>query len=201
MKKKLFIAIVYASRQGHTKMQAEAVARGAAAAGAKVKLFESATAIKKMSELDAAAAIVIGTPTYMGNISSEIKLFMENCVSRWFSRVWSDKVAGGFTCSASFSGDKVNTMQGICLFALQMGMIWVGENQLAAANLPDEYESIEGPGSKAWNRNNASIGPMASVFHVGIPEAPACGDLETAEAYGRRISEITARLHRDEEFV
>ncbi len=198
MQKELFIAIVYASRQGHTKMQAEAVARGASAAGAKVKLFESEAAIKNLSELDTAAAIVIGTPTYMGNISSEIKLFMEKCVSRWFSRAWSDKVAGGFTCSANFSGDKVNTLQGVCLFALQMGMIWVGENRLAAANVPDECKSLEGPSSKAWNRNSASLGPMASVFHVNTPDAPALGDLETAEAYGQRISEITARLHRSE---
>jgi len=195
MKKKLFVAIVYASRYGHTKLLAGAVAAGAKAAGAKVKLYETGTAIQKLTELDTADAIVFGTPTFMGNISSEMKIFMEKCVGRWVSRAWSDKIAGGFTCSANFSGDKVNTMLGLVVFAMQLGMIWVGENQLPAANVPAESESVEGPGSKAWNRNSASLGPMASVFHVNAPAAPAAGDLETAEVYGKRIAEVTAKFN------
>jgi len=77
---------------------------------------------------------------------------------------------------------------------MQMGMIWVGMNQLAGSNVPQECESVEGPGSNALNRNSASLGPQASVFNVGAPAAPAAGDLETAEAYGRRIAEIAARM-------
>lgn len=195
MKKKPFVAIVYASRYGHTKLLAAAVAAGAKAAGAKVKLYSSGDAIKKIDELDSADAIIFGTPTFMGNISSEIKLFMEKCVGRWVSRAWSDKIAGGFTCSANFSGDKLNTMLGLVVFAMQLGMIWVGENQLPGANTPQQSETVEGPGSKAWNRNGAGIGPMASVFHVNAPVAPASGDLDTAEAYGRRIAEVTAKYN------
>lgn len=196
MSRKPFLAIVYVSRHGHTKLQAEAVAQGAAAGGARVKLFTSVNAAKKFAELDTAAAIVLGTPTYMGNVSSEMKLFMEKCASRWYSRAWSDKIAGGFTCSSNFSGDKVTTMLGLCVFAMQMGMVWVGMNQLAASNVPQESESVEGPGSTALNRNSASLGPQASVFNVGVPAAPASGDLETAEAYGRRIAEITIRFSK-----
>ena len=195
MKKKPFVAIVYTSRYGHTKLLAAAVAAGAKAAGARVKLYLSTDAIKKIDELDSADAIVFGTPTFMGNIASEMKVFMEKCVGRWVSRAWSDKIAGGFSCSANFSGDKVNTMLGLVVFAMQLGMIWVGENQLPAANVPQESETVEGPGSKAWNRNSASIGPMASVFHVNAPAAPAAGDIDTAEAYGRRIAEITIKFN------
>lgn len=192
--KKPFLAIVYVSRKGHTKLQAEAVARGAEAGGARVKLYTSVSAVENFEELDTADAIVFGTPTYMGNVSSEMKLFMEKCAGRWYSRTWSDKIAGGFTCSSNFSGDKVNTMLALCVFGMQMGMIWVGMNQLAATNVPQESESVEGPGSSALNRNSASIGLQASVFDVPAPDAPAAGDLETAEAYGRRIAEITARF-------
>jgi NAD(P)H dehydrogenase (quinone) len=39
----------------------------------------------------------------------------------------------------------------------------------------------------------ASIGAMASSFGLAAGQAPSIGDLETAEAYGRRIAEITVR--------
>jgi hypothetical protein len=35
---------------------------------------------------------------------------------------------------------------------------------------------------------------MAVSFQVNPPEAPPKGDLETAEAYGRRIAEITIQF-------
>lgn len=195
MKKEVFVAVVYASRYGHTKILAEAVARGAEAAGARVELIDTVAAAAKMAELDKADAIVFGTPTFMGNISSEMKIFMEKCVGRWVSRAWSDKIAGGFSCSSNFSGDKLNTMMGLTVFAMQLGMIWVGDNQLPGSNVPDESNTVEGPGSKAWNRNCAGIGPMASVFNVKAPDAPASGDVETAEAYGKRIADVTAKFN------
>ena len=59
MSRKPFLAIVYVSRHGHTKLQAEAVARGAAAGGARVKLFTSVNAAKKFAELDTAAGLAL----------------------------------------------------------------------------------------------------------------------------------------------
>ncbi|MFH0180305.1 hypothetical protein ACIA6D_18175 [Streptomyces cacaoi] len=37
---------------------------------------------------------------------------------------------------------------------------------------------------------------MATSFEVPAGEAPSKGDLETAEAYGRRVAEITAQFVR-----
>ncbi len=195
--KSLKVVIVYASRYGHTKLQAEAVARGAAAVpDSEVVMMTADEAAKRLDELDSADAIIMGTATYMGNMSSELIRFMEESVSRWGKQMWSGKVAGGFTNSSNFSGDKLNTLLGIVVCAMQQGMIWVGVGQLVGANEPDGGRSNEGFGPNAVNRNSASIGPMASSFQVKAPEAPPAGDIATAEAYGRRVAEVALKLKK-----
>ncbi len=67
------VAIVYHSGFGHTKLQAEAVHRGAGSvAGVEARLYTSEEGIAKLDELDQADAIIFGCPTYMGNISADI---------------------------------------------------------------------------------------------------------------------------------
>ncbi len=80
------IAIVYHSGYGHTKVQAEAVAR----------------------DIDAADAIIFGAPTYMGSVSAPLKAFMEASSKAWMEQRWKDKIAAGFTNSGAQSGDKLN---------------------------------------------------------------------------------------------
>ena len=178
------IAIVYCSRYGHTRAVAEAVGRGAG------KLAD----VKLYTTVDAADAIVLGSPTYMGNMASEMKVFLEATVGRWVSRAWSDKIAGGFTNSSNFSGDKLNTLQGMMITCMQLGMIWVGLNTLPGENDPDAEKTVDGPSSACLNRNSASLGPMASSFNVHVPDAPPAGDIATAERYGERIATVTARF-------
>ena len=191
------LIVVYHSTYGHTKIQAEAVQRGAnSVEGIDAKIMTAAEAIEKLDELDAADAIIFGTATYMGNIAAEMKKFMEASVSKWFAAAWKDKIAGAFTNSSSFSGDKLNTLQGLFVFAMQHGMIWVGLGMFPSANDPDAMNSVEGPGPKAHNRVGSFIGPMAASFQVNPPDAPPTGDLETAEAYGRRVAKITLQFVR-----
>ncbi len=185
------IAVVYCSRFGHTRVLAEAVARGASIPGAEVKLYTTVEAAEHLELLDAADAIIFGTPTYMGNLASEMKALMEKTAGRWAKRTWADKIAGGFTNSSNFSGDKLQTLTGLVLFAMQQGMIWVGLNATV-----EECETLAGPGPESLNRNSASLGPMASSFSVRAPEAPPPGDVATALAYGQRVAEITARFRR-----
>ena len=121
------IAIVYHSGYGHTQVQAEAVARGAAAvAGSAVALIPVADAEARAAELDAADAIVFGAPTYMGSASAPFKGFMDWSSKAWFGQKWKDKLAAGFTNSGSHSGDKLNTLVQMFIFAMQHGMIWIG---------------------------------------------------------------------------
>jgi NAD(P)H dehydrogenase (quinone) len=191
------VAVIYHSLYGHTKLQAEAVLKGAQSVpDVAAKLYTAEEATAGMDELDAADAIIFGCPTYMGSMSAGMKTFIEAAAKKWFTLAWKDKIAGAFTNSSSFSGDKVNTLVGLFINAMQHGMIFVSLGMLPSANKPDDMKTIAGPGPDAHNRSGSFIGPMASSFQVHPPGAPGQGDLETAEIYGRRVAEITLRFVR-----
>ena len=191
------IAIVYHSGYGHTKLQAEAVMRGAQSVPSIIaQLYTVEEASEGLDELDTAEAIILGCPTYMGSMSAGMKSFLEAASKKWFTLAWKDKVAGAFTNSASFSGDKLNTLVGLVINAMQHGMIFVGLGMMPSANKPEAMEQITGPGRDAHNQVGSFIGPMATSFQINPPEVPANGDLETAELYGRRVAEITLQLVR-----
>ena len=191
------VAIVYHSGFGHTKLQAEAVTRGAASvAGTEVLLLTTEEASSDIDRLDNADAIIFGSPTYMGSMSAEMKKFLEAGAAKWFTQAWKDKVAGAFTNSSSFSGDKLNTLVGLMINAMQQGMIFVSLGMHPAASDPDAMNRIEGPGPDVTNRVGSYIGPMAASFQVRPGDAPGSGDLATAEAYGHRVAAITQQLVR-----
>jgi len=192
------VAVVFHSGFGHTKLQAEAVARGAeSVSGAKVVIYNVAEEPEEVTErLDDADAIVFGCPTYMGNVSADMKKFLEIAASKWFSMAWKDKIAGAFTNSSSLSGDKFNTLNSLMLNSMQHGMIYVGLAMFPALNEEKAMDTLEGPSSNAHNRVGSSIGPAASSFQVNPPQAPGAGDIETAEAYGTRIANITLQFKR-----
>lgn len=189
------VAIVYHSGYGHTKLQAEAVHRGAGSiAGVEARLYTSEEAISKLDELDQANGIIFGCPTYMGNISADMKKFIEAAAKKWFTQSWKDKVAGAFTNSSSFSGDKLNTLIGLVINAMQHGMIYVGTGVLPAVSHPESMSSSQGPGPEVQNRVGSFVGAMSASFQVQPPDAPPPGDIATAEAYGQRVAGITLRL-------
>ena len=191
------IAIIYHSTYGHTTFQAEAVHRGAQfSPEATSTLYTVEEATTRLDELDGMDAIILGCPTYMGSMSAGMKAFLEAAAKKWFTLAWKDKVAGAFTNSSSFSGDKLNTLVGLVINAMQHGMIFVGLGMMPSANKPEEMKTISGPGPDAHNRVGSYIGPMAASFQVNPPEAPPKGDIETAEAYGRRVAEITIQLKK-----
>ncbi len=149
------IAVVYHSGYGHTKVLAEAVARGAGSVpGADVALIPVDQAEARAAELDAADAIIFGAPTYMGSVSAPFKAFMDSSSKAWMGQVWKDKVAAGFTNSASQSGDKLNSLMQLAIFAMQHGMVWVGLDLLPGNN------SSKGSTSDL-NRLGSFIGAMA----------------------------------------
>ena len=189
------IYTVYHSLYGHTKLQAEAVHRGAGrVTGVEAILMTSVEATERMDELDRADAIIFGSPTYMGSMSADMKKFIEAAAKKWFMLAWKDKIAGSFTNSSNFSGDKLNTLLGFVVNAMQHGMIYVGTGMMPSANEPDGMKSLQGPSPEAHNRVSSFVGLMACSFNVKPPEAPGKGDIETAEMYGVRIAEITKRF-------
>jgi len=191
--KKLYV--VYHSGYGHTTRQAEAVHRGAAAVdGIEAVLLTTEEATKRLDELDGADAILFGCPTYMGSLSAGMKKFFETAAGKWAGQAWKDKIAGGFTNSGSFSGDKLSTLSSLFYNAMQHGMIWVGLGMLPSQNDREALKNVQGPGPDAHNRSGSFVGAMASSFECGPDVAPSKGDLETAELYGRRVAEITLRM-------
>ena len=80
----------------------------------------------------------------MGSMSSEMKKFIEVAAKKWFTQAWKDKVAGAFTNSSSFSGDKLNTLLGLVINAMQHGMIYVGLGMMPAASDRDSMNSVTG---------------------------------------------------------
>ncbi len=62
----------------------------------------------------------------MGNVSAQMKAFMDSTGDRYFAQKWKNKIASGFSVSGGPSGDKLNSLIAMATFAMQHGMIWVG---------------------------------------------------------------------------
>lgn len=183
------VAVVYHSGYGHTRMQAEAIGRGAAAvAGTRVVLIPVEEAQVRIEEINAADAIIFGSPTYMGSASAAMKAFMEFTSRLWMERKWKDKIAAGFVNSGSQNGDKQTVFQQLITFALQHGMIWVGLDLLSGNN--------SSKGSVAdLNRLGVAAGAAAqSNVDEGPDKGPSASDLKTAEYLGRRVAETVRRF-------
>ena len=186
------IAIAYHSGYGHTRVQAEAVATGARSLDdTQVDLV----AVEEMQEhdwetLEAADAIIFGSPTYMGSVSGPFKQFMAASSKPWYEAKWADKLAAGFTNSASHSGDKLNTLVQMSVLAAQHRMVWV------SLGLPPGNNSSHGS-PEDLNRLGSYLGAMAqSDADAGPSEAPPASDRRTAEHLGRRVAEAAQRWNR-----
>ncbi|MFI7063969.1 flavodoxin family protein [Kribbella sp. NPDC050124] len=184
------IVIAYHSGYGHTAKQAEAVATGAESVpGAVAELVPLDELTEDVwARLAAADAIVFGAPTYMGSPSWVFKKFAEESVRAWADNLaWRDKIAAGFTNSKAMSGDKLNSLVDLAVFAAQHGMIWVGLD--IYPGWAESTASIED-----LNRLGSWLGAMAqSDADLSAEKAPPATDLRTAEALGVRVATVTLR--------
>ncbi|HKV14143.1 MAG TPA: NAD(P)H-dependent oxidoreductase [Reyranella sp.] len=181
------VAIVYHSGYGHTKALAEAVAAGAGEVpDTRVSLVPVNEAEAREAELDAADAIIFGSPTYMGGVSAEFARFKDWTSKRWVNRAWQDKLAAGFTGSAAWNGDKHNTLYQFVTLAAQHGMVWVG------LGLPPGNNHSKGS-SADLNRTGASIGAMAQANADQGIEGIGASDFQTMKALGRRVAQAAQR--------
>jgi len=185
------VAIVFHSGYGHTARQAEAVRRGVEKVpGASVLYLTSEEAQARLDDLSAADAIIFGAPTYMGSASAPFKAFMDATSRIFVSGAWRDKIAAGFTNSASRAGDKLSTLMQFAILAAQLGMHWVNLGLLPGNNLSSGSEAdlnrlgfFLGAGSQS----NADQGPEV---------APPQSDLLTAEHLGERVAMVALQMAR-----
>lgn len=180
------IVVVYFSGYGHTKRMAESVAQGA---GASLLAVDQEGNLPEggWEQLAAADAIVFGSPTYMGNVPWQYKKFIDATSKPWYHQQWKDKIAAGFTNSASMNGDKLSTLHYLFTLSQQHSMIWVGTGLMPS-------------NSKAATRNDVNYvasfsGAMASTPSDASVDEMLPGDLETARLFGARIAEVTAKFN------
>jgi NAD(P)H dehydrogenase (quinone) len=172
--------VVYHSGYGHTQRVAQFVAEGARAQLISIDA-EGNLSDAQWDELNAADAIIMGSPTYMGSTSWQFKKFADASSKQWFSRAWKDKVAGGFTCSSNPSGDKLSTLQYFITLSLQHGMVWVGQAEM---------------NDGTYNRLGSGSGVMAQCGPMDAADKIPQNDLDTAQAYGKRVAELADRIKR-----
>lgn len=187
------IIVAYHSGYGHTAKQAEAVMRGAASVpGTNAVAIPVNGAFSDWETLEAADAIIFGAPTYMGGPSAEFKAFQDATSRAVYAKgsTWRDKIAAGFTNSASRSGDKLATLLQMAIFAAQHRMHWV------ALGLPPGNNSTKGS-EKDLNRLGFFLGAAAqSNADESADVAPPEADLKTAEHLGRRVADVTQQFAR-----
>lgn len=179
------IVVIYHSGYGHTQRLAQSVAKGAdaelIAINADGNIAESDWAL-----LDAADAIIMGSPTYMGTVSWQFKKFADATSKKWMPQEWKNKLFAGFTNSATMNGDKHSTLHYLFTLAMQHSGIWVGTGLMPANSKAAQRSDVNYVGSFA--------GAMATSPSDASAQEMVDGDLETARLLGERVAEMSARF-------
>ena len=134
-----------------------------------------------------ADAVIFGSPTYMGTVSAPMKAFMDASARPYFAKAWKDKMAAAFTVSGSPSGDKLNTLTTLAIFAAQHGMLWIGTGQAPGNN--DDLSAA----TEAENRLGSFLGAMGQAANDSPDVTPRTGDRATARSLGVRVARAAAR--------
>lgn len=182
------VVVACQSGFGHTAVLAEAVAAGARSAGVEVTMIR----LGELSDddwnlLDEADAIIFGTATYMGNVSAVFQAFAEQTGRRCQQGSWRDKVAAGFTNSGAKSGDKLNALVSLAVFAAQHHMHWVNLGLGPGWNSSASSEADP-------NRLGFWLGAAAATDVDAEPAGVHPSDLATCEHLGRRVAVVTRQL-------
>jgi NAD(P)H dehydrogenase (quinone) len=138
------VLVLYYSSYGHVETMAHAEAEGARSAGATVdvkrvpetapievakaahfKLNQTAP-VATIDDLAKYDAIIVGTPTRFGRISSQMASFLDQAGGLWMSGALNGKVGGAFTSTATQHGGQEATLFSIIANLLHFGMTVVG---------------------------------------------------------------------------
>ena len=138
------VLVLYYSSYGHVETLANAIADGARATGATVDVkrvpetvpeeiargahfkLDQAAPVATIAELANYDAIVVGTGTRFGRISSQMAAFLDQAGGLWMSGALNGKVGAAFTASATQHGGQETTLFSIIANLLHFGMTIVG---------------------------------------------------------------------------
>jgi NAD(P)H dehydrogenase (quinone) len=138
------VLVLYYSSYGHVETMANAIAEGARSAGASVDLkrvpetapldiakaahfkLDQRAPIATIDELEHYDAIIVGSPTRFGRISSQMASFLDQAGGLWMRGALHGKVGGAFTSTATQHGGQEVTLFSIITNLLHYGMVIVG---------------------------------------------------------------------------
>jgi NAD(P)H dehydrogenase (quinone) len=195
------VLVLYYSAYGHIERMAQAVAEGVREAGAEAtikrvpELVPEEVARKSGYKLDQPApiatinelvdydAIIFGTGTRFGNMTAQMKNFLDQAGGLWLQGSLVGKVGSVFTSSATQHGGQESSILTFHPVLLHLGMIIVG--------LPYAFQ-----GQMGVNEVMGSSPYGASTITGGDgSRQPSAVELEGARYQGRHVAQIAAKLH------
>jgi NAD(P)H dehydrogenase (quinone) len=201
------VLVTYYSTYGHTWKLAQSVVEGAESVeGTDVRLRripELAEARKALEgqdfyrqiqeqmadipevthdDLRWADGIAWGTPTRYGNMTAQMKQFIDTTGSLWQNGELEDKAAGVFTSTATIHGGQETTIITTLIPLLHLGMVFVG----TPYGQNPQILTTEAVGGSPY-------GPSTIAGGDGSQQ-PAESDLTTSRNLGSRIARVAARL-------
>jgi NAD(P)H dehydrogenase (quinone) len=195
------VLIPFYSRSGTIQRLAEAVAEGARAAGAEVRLRrarevvaadiiasvpgwkESADAMNARYEAPTADdavwadAIIVGSPTRFGAVSSELKAYIDSLGGLWAQGKLNGKVGSAFVGSATPHGGNESTFTSLYNPLMHFGMVLVPPGFADAV-------MFAGAGSPYG----------ATVVSGNPPAGPSDAELAVGRFQGKRVAEFAKKL-------
>jgi NAD(P)H dehydrogenase (quinone) len=138
------VLVLYYSTYGHIEKMAAAVAEGAREGGGSVDIkrvpelvsadvakashfkVDQPAPVAIIADLERYDAIVVGTPTRFGRITSQMASFLDQAGGLWARGALHGKVGGAFTSSATQHGGQETTLFSIITNLLHFGMVVVG---------------------------------------------------------------------------
>ena len=138
------VLVLYYSSYGHIETMAKAVAEGARAAGAEVDIkrvpetapeevarnahfkLDQEAPVAEIGDLANYDAIILGTGTRFGRLSSQMAAFLDQAGGLWFNDALVGKVGAAFTSTATQHGGQETTLFSLITNMLHFGMVIVG---------------------------------------------------------------------------
>ena len=202
------VLIAYYSMYGHTLQMARAVKEGAASVAdtevvlRRIQEFpdvekdigqnkyakqvwdqQKDVQVCTLDDLREADGVIFGTPTRYGNMTAQMKKFIDSTVQLWLEGALEGKPAGLFTSTSTTHGGQETTLLTMMMPMLHLGMLIVGVPYSTPGMLHTEGRggTPYGASTVAGTQNNLQ---------------PAPDDLNIARALGRRVAEISKKLRR-----
>lgn len=199
------VSVIFHSMYGHIYRMAESIAAGAKEVkGAEVKLLQvketlsddiiakmGATEAKKafahipeatLDNLSEADAVIFGTPTRYGNMSAEMKTFIDSTGQLWMKDALVGKVASVFTSTGTQHGGQESTILSFHIPLFHLGFMLVG--------LPYSEKRL-------LNMNEITGGsPYGASTLAGLDGSrlPSENELAMARYQGKYVADIARRL-------